>query len=78
MMAKAKSKYPTSFNTYKEFREIFDSIPKENCMEWAENLDPNLIQVVYPERVRIQVFSTFHTVFLRDGVKYIQKLLIIF
>lgn len=39
------SKYPTSFSTYDEFKWIFQSIPKDDCMEWTENLCPKLLWV---------------------------------
>ncbi len=45
MMAKKKSKYPTSFDTYEEFEKVFDFIPAKDRYEWAENLDPNLLRI---------------------------------
>ena len=45
MMAKTKSKYPTSFDTYEEFERIFNSIPEYDRLEWAESLDPKLLQM---------------------------------
>ncbi len=37
-MAKTKSKYPTSFETYEEFKRIFQSIPEEDRLKWSEYL----------------------------------------
>ena len=45
MMAKTKGKYQTSFTTYEEFKRIFNSIPEEDRLEWAENLDPELLRM---------------------------------
>ncbi len=39
------SKYSISFTTYDEFLDIYDSIPEEDRMEWAENLSPKLLRV---------------------------------
>ncbi len=44
-MAKTKGKYQTSFTTYEEFKQIFNSIPENDRLEWAENLDPELLRV---------------------------------
>ena len=39
------NKYPTSFRTYDEFEEIFESIPIEYRLEWAGNLSPKLLLI---------------------------------
>ena len=47
-MAKTKGKYQTSFTTYEDFKRIFNSIHSitgKNRLEWAKNLDPELLRI---------------------------------